>query len=516
MSLSIRSIRLRAGLVLSLALAGCALPKHVVRTPSSALVATEHTRLGRMVAHAMTAHPGESGFLLFNTGEGAIQARVALSDVAESSIDAQYFLWAGDAIGRVLLAHVVAAADRGVRVRLLIDDYNSRGYDLGFAALAAHPNIEVRVFNPFARGWMRLLQFIGRFTELNHRMHNKLFVVDGRAAIVGGRNVSDDYFGLGAKINFRDFDLLAIGPIVTQTESGFDRYWNSRWAYPIGSLVKPAARADLEKARARFARHVTQDVARFPYALPCTPDEAMAWLERARGQIVWGPAEVVYDDPSVMAKKQKTPGAVFAELAALARATQREIIVENAYLLPQKDAPALQKLRARGVELTMLTNSLASTDEVAVNAHYASSRPRLAQLGVGLYEMKPYAASRELYIARSTTSRAHLSLHAKAAVIDRAVVFVGSFNLDPRSMALDTETVFVVHSAELAQQLLDAFAIDFEADNAWHIGNVRGRRAVAWITHGSRRTEVEPHDPANAWRRFVRAVAAILPIRSLL
>jgi putative cardiolipin synthase len=505
-----------AGLALSLALAGCALPKHVVREPSNALVDTQRTKIGQLISTAVAAHPGESGFLLYNRGEGAIQARVALSDVAESSIDAQYFMWAGDAIGRVLVAHVLAAADRGVRVRLLIDDYNSRGHDVGFEALAAHPNIQVRVFNPFARGVLRLLQFVGRFTELNHRMHNKMFVVDGQAAIVGGRNLTDDYFGLGKKIDFRDFDLLAIGPVVPLAEAGFDRYWNSQWAYPIGSLVKPSSRADLERARARFATRLAEDRARFPYALPRDQGEAMAWLEQFRGQVVWGPAEVIYDDPSVMAKKTNQPGLVAHKLAALAQEAEREIVVENAYLLPRKSAPALHKLRARGVELAMLTNSLASTDEVAVNAHYASARPRVAEMGVGLYEMKPNAASRELYIAHSTISKAHLSLHGKAAVLDRKTVFVGSFNLDPRSAGLDTETVFVVHSPELARQFLDVFTIDFEPDNAWHICNVRGRKSVAWITQRREHPEVEPHDPASAWRRFVRSFEKILPIRSLL
>jgi putative cardiolipin synthase len=511
-----RHLHRLAGVALSLALAGCALPTHVVREHSIALVDTQRTRLGQLVAAAEEEHPGESGFLLYNTGEGAIQARVALADVAESSIDAQYFMWAGDAIGRALTEHVIAAADRGVRVRLLIDDYNDLGHDIGYEALAAHPNIQVRVFNPFARGVMRVLQFIGRFTELNHRMHNKLFVVDGRAAIVGGRNITDDYFGLGAKIDFRDFDLLAIGPVVPTAAAGFDRYWNSEWAYPIGSLHKPASPADLQQARTRFAAHVAEDRARFPYRLPRDHDEAMAWLEQFRGQVVWGPAEVIYDDPSVMAKKSKEPGIVAQRLAALAQQAEHEIVVENAYLLPKKRAPAIEKLRGRGVELTMLTNSLATTDEVAVNAHYAKARPRLAELGVELYEMKPYAASRELYIARSTTSKAHLSLHGKAAVFDRKTVFVGSFNLDPRSMALDTETVFVVHSPQLAQQFLDAFAVDLAADNAWHIGNVRGRRSVAWITQQPRRAEVEPHDPASTWRRLVRSFEKLLPIRTLL
>jgi putative cardiolipin synthase len=405
-----------------------------------------------------------------------------------------------------------------VRVRLLIDDYNDRGHDIAFQTLDAHPNIEVRVYNPFARGWFRLLQVLGRFTELNRRMHNKVFVADGQVAVVGGRNLTDDYFGLGPQIGFRDFDLLAIGPVVAQSERAFDQYWNSKWAYPISSLVKPAPRARQERARARFYERLNEDLARFPYPLPHDRNEALAWLEQFRGRAVWGPAEVVYSDPNRPGNPAKAPpGVVWRKMVALAKQVEREIVAENAYLVPeQKSAPGYRELRDRGVTLRLLTNSLASTDEVPVNAHYSKSRPRLAELGVELYEMKPDAASRELYIANAAHSKARLALHGKAAVFDRKTVFVGSFNLDPRSASLDTETVFVVQSAELAAQFLAAFATDFEPDNAWRIGEVAGQNEVTWITEEQPRRIVEPHDPASAWRRFVRAIERALPIRSLL
>jgi putative cardiolipin synthase len=495
----------------------CALPKNVVRPVSFAVVDTERTTLAALIAPAVAAHPGESGFLLYNTGEGAIQARVALADVAQSSIDAQYFHWAGDAIGRVLIDRILAAANRGVRVRLLIDDYSESGLDVGFQTLDAHPNIEVRVYNPYARGWMRTLQYLGRFTELNRRMHNKVFVADGKVAVVGGRNLTDDYFGLGPKLGFRDFDLLAIGPVVAQTEGAFDQYWNSKWAYPISSLTKPVSATKKERAFKRFYEKVKQDLARFPYRLPHDRNDALCWLEQFRGKAIWGPAEVVYSSPNRPGKPANAPpGVVWDKMVALAKAAQHEIVAENAYLIPQeKSAPGFRELRARGVTLRMLTNSLASTDVVPVNAHYAKSRPRLVELGVELYEMKPWAASRELYIANAARSKAHLSLHGKAAVFDRKTVFVGSFNLDPRSAELDTETVFVVQSPELAEQFLQAFATDFEAANAWRIGRVNGKDNVAWITEQPVPV-VEPHDPASRWRRFVRSIEKILPIRSLL
>jgi putative cardiolipin synthase len=504
-------------LVVALAVSGCALPKNVVRPPSSALLDTDQTTLGALIAPAVAAHPGESGFVLYNTGEGAIRARVALADVAQSSIDAQYFMWAGDAIGRVLVDRILAAADRGVRVRLLIDDYSDRGHDVAFETLDAHPNIEVRVYNPFARGWLRVLQLLGRFTELNRRMHNKVFAADGRVAVVGGRNLSDDYFGLGDKLDFRDFDLLAIGPVVAQAECAFDQYWNSKWSYPITSLRKASSQAKQRRALEHFHDKVKDDLARFPYALPRDRGQALAWLERFRGTAIWGRAEVVYSDPNRPGKPAKAPpGIVWNRMVALARQAEHEIVAENAYLVPeQKSAPGYRELRERGVTVRLLTNSLASTDEVPVNAHYSTTRPRLAELGVELYEMKPWAASRELYLAHAAKSKAHLALHGKAAVFDRRIVFVGSFNLDPRSASLDTETVFVIDSPELAAQFLDAFATDFEAVNAWRIVKVAGKRKVVWITEGPAPV-AEPHDPASGWRRFVRSIEKVLPIRSLL
>ena len=207
--------------------------------------------------------------------------------------------------------------------------------------------------------------------------------------------------------------------------------------------------------------------------------------------------------------------AVGRAFVKLAREATSEIVGENAYLVPHEDLRLTRELLARGVKLQLLTNSLATTDVVAINAAYAKSRPELVDLGVSLYEMKPYASSRSLYVA-NPASHAHLALHGKAAVFDRKIVFLGSFNLDPRSMYLDTEAVFVVHSPELAQQLLATFATDFDAANAWRIGRVVGKHKAAWLTECPTRTEVEPHDPASAWRRMMRALTSLLPVRPYL
>ena len=271
-----------------------------------------------------------------------------------------------------------------------------------------------------------------------------------------------------------------------------------------------------ERARAlhRFSERVAADRANFPYALPHCWDTALAWLNQFRGKVVWGQAELVDDDPNSVGNLADRPGVVWNKMESLAERAEHEIVVENAYLLPNTKLPAVRALRERGVQLRMLTNSLATTDEIPVNAQYANSRQELVDLGVELYEMKPYADSRALYIARPATSKAHLALHGKVSVFDRKTVFIGSFNLDPRSMKLDTEMAFVVQSPPLAAQFLDAFAPDFAPENAWRITDPEG--SIAWITQDPARPLIEPHDPASAWRRVLRRIEQMLPIAHLL
>jgi len=503
---------------LLLFLCGCAtVPKHVDRPHSTAISETGWTPLGKVITPATALHPNESGILLFNTADEGIEARAALCEVAHASIDAQYFMWANDPLGRVLLSRVMRAADRGVRVRLLIDDFHSKGQDLAFNAIASHPNIEVRVFNPFARGRLRLTQLLGRFEGLNRRMHNKLYVVDGQVAVVGGRNLTEDYFGMGEKVNFRDFDMLAVGPVVPAAEKSFDTYWNSEWSYPIDTLrKKPKKPEQLARARANFEARLAEDLVRFPYPLTSGPEESLAKLRSFADRALWAPTEVVYDDPSRAAgKKDEGPGAVTQRFGELANATQHEVVLENAYLVPDRELTQIRSLRARGVSLRFLTNSLASTDEVAVNAAYAKSRPDMAEMGVELYEVRPDAVSRAIHLAHPER-KAKLALHSKAAVFDHEVVLVGSFNLDPRSRALDTEAVFVIHSSALATQLLLAFETDFAPANAWRITPVVGKHKVVWSTESFGHPAVEPHEPAKLLRRMTRSILAVLPIRRLL
>ena len=377
------------------------------------------------------------------------------------------------------------------------------------------------MFNPFARGRMRVTQLLGRFTELNRRMHNKLFVADGQVAVVGGRNLTDDYFGLGQEDRLSRLRPPGDRPggrrrrraasTATGTASG-----------PIRSArcaSRPRRRSEIGRSRA--SRSGSRPIApASPIALPHDRDAALAWLEQFRGKAVWGPAELVYDDPNSVGNPADAPPGHGLEQDGLRspRGPSTRSSPRTPTWCRTRRRAAVRALRARGVKVRMLTNSLATTDEVPVNAHYANTRPELAELGVELYEMKPCAASRALYFARPATSKAHLALHGKAAVFDRKTVFVGSFNLDPRSADLDTETVFVVHSPTAGRAVPRRLRAPTSRPRTRGASPTSPARATTSPGSPSSpaRPLVEPHDPASVWRRFVRSIERVLPIAPLL
>ncbi len=279
-------------------LAGCAsLPTDYPRSSSTAMQDHESTPIGRRVAEIAAQHPGNSAFQIIRYGRPAFTARVALADLAQKTLDVQYFLWETDATGRNLVDHLVRAADRSVRVRILIDDFNLKDLDATIAALDAHPNIEVRLFNPFAHRGSHLIGFLTDFERVNHRMHNKLMVMDNAMAIVGGRNMSDPYFEVHPEFNFRDLDIAAAGPVVRDLSSVFDRFWNGSWSVPIAALVdRPYTEADLQEALKRLR----ENIAREPYPHPLNEDVA-----KLRSQLddivvggIWARGQVVWDDPA--------------------------------------------------------------------------------------------------------------------------------------------------------------------------------------------------------------------------
>ncbi|HXD95698.1 MAG TPA: phospholipase D family protein [Candidatus Acidoferrum sp.] len=513
-------------LVLGLLLAahGCAptLKAGAVHTESTAVTVTDGTWLGRQFGPLAHGHPGESGFRLIDQGGNAFVLRTALADLAERSIDAQYFIWTNDAVGTILLERLVRAADRGVRVRLLVDDIYLTGAGTAIAALDAHPNIEIRIYNPVgARNPLRLgrrLDFLFEFGRLNHRMHNKLFVADNQVAIAGGRNIADAYFGVDPKFNLRDMDVVAAGPVVQQLSRGFDTYWNSRWAIPFSTLHATPSAKTLNRVYERLQESTARHREGFPFPIDAT--SLPGRVAELRDHLIWAPGKAVWADPEAgpTGSRPGEPSEVGRTLGAVINATRAELVTESPYLVPGEDLNVLRSLRARGVRVRMLTNSLASTDEPPAYAVYAKDHRRMLEEGVGVYEVRPDADSRRRYATHPT---ARLGLHAKLAVFDHDVIYIGSFNLDPRSLFLNTEVALIVYSPELAAQMLELLERDFRPENAWRLAleaNGDGRKPdVVWIT-GESDAEVRYHRAPEAgfWRRLGARVYALLPIRGQL
>ena len=448
--------------------AGCATTQpnpDYPRVATTAFEAHEATPLGQEIAQLAAQHPGQSGFSLVHQGRQAFTARVALADLAQKTLDVQYFLWEADATGRILSEYLLRAADRGVRVRILLDDVNLKERDRSLAAFDTHPNIEIRLFNPFATRSSHLAGFLTDFDRVNHRMHNKLMVMDNALAIVGGRNMSDAYFEVDPKANFRDLDMVAAGPVVRDLSKVFDRFWNGPWSVPIGALREmPSSQADLVFYRQLMQQYMQQ---KDNYPHPIGQDVATVKAEISsllRG-FVWAPGRVLYDDPaSINDVRMRTLSKfIFQRVDSL----QDELLIESAYFIPlPRGVDKLSELRARGVKVRVLTNSLASNDVLAAFAGYSAQREPLLKAGVELYELRPEPGPvrKRLFGGGSKAG-----LHTKAIVFDRKDVFVGSFNLDARSAMINTEAGLYVESAVLARQVAAFMDDGIAPDNAFRV-----------------------------------------------
>ena len=412
-----------------------------------------------------------SGIISLNRGEEAFRWRLAFSDLAQKSIDVQYYLWHGDATGVLLLQRLLDAADRGVRVRLLVDDTKFLGTRRALSAINLHPNIEVRTFNPLVSekiiGFTRALEFIIHMDRLNHRMHNKLMVVDNVAAIVGGRNIGDEYFGLHKKTNFRDMDLLAIGPVVPYISQSFDVYWNSKWAYPPEAISNMrSTNKDLIRLRKQIKKeiHKNQDLLN---VFGTQPRDWGSLISQLADQVVWAKARVIYDQPPT--EKGSQPVQMAQEIGRMAQQVRSDIFIISPYLVPSAgDIKTFRQLVENGVKIKILTNSLASTDVVIANTAYKRYRKKLLETGIDLYEMRADAKRCEFYGTHPIRSK-WLCLHAKVIIFDRTKVYVGTMNLDPRSTIQNTEIGLLVESPQLAEHLHDVFEHDLKAENSWQI-----------------------------------------------
>ncbi len=448
--------------------------------------------------------------MLLDRNEEALRWRLALADDAVAWLDLQYYLWYRDDAGRLLLEAVLRAADRGVRVRILVDDLLFFGRDRNLRAVDAHPNVQVRLANPWrlregALG--RLVEFLSRMGRLNHRMHNKAMIADGRVAIVGGRNLGDAYFGLSEHSNFHDLDLLAVGPIVRELAEAFGRYWNSELVVEAEALPSETSRDALDGIREKIRSEL-----RASSRLERFPQERADWSERLAslpGRLDAGSAKIIVDAPSLHAQRE---GESYRSLLEALSAARREVLVENAYWVPSEGGLAvLDEYQRRGVRLRVLTNSLASHDVPAVNSAYKKWRSTIVDRGVELYEIRHDAAIKSMQDTSPVESR-FLGLHSKAFVVDGETVYVGSHNFDPRSAALNTELGMLVRSAGLAAKLKRIFERDVLPSNAWRVRRDE-EGALVWESEAAR---VKRQPARSSWQRLQDAFLGILPIEDQL
>ncbi len=472
----------------ALALTGCAsLPPPQPRAPEAAFASPETTTFGRLAAAAAPA-PEVSGFRLLISGEDAFGALATLIDQAERSLDLQYYLIRSDASSRSLLRRVHAAADRGVRVRLLLDDLNTTGQDAALLRFTAHPNIEVRLYNPFPAGRVstigRVMASLTDLTRINQRMHNKMLVADNALAVTGGRNIGDAYFVNSVASNFLDVDLLVAGPSVRSLSATFDQFWNSPTAYPVEAVAeRPDAHTNTEAGT---------PPPRAPRAVASAPAALAEELARGELKLVWADARVLADSPL-------KAEAMTADLASLLRSARKEVIIISPYFVPGPRGVALaRELTQRGVRLQVLTNSLASTDAAVVHVGYARYREALLALGVELHELRPYLDTQRNVTSAFGSSQA--SLHAKVVVVDGVAALVGSMNMDPRSQKLNTEMGVLVRSPQIAQQLVQVF--DEVVTSSSYRLSLAEDNSLRWTSTGpdARVSSSEPE--AGFWRKL--------------
>ena len=505
-----------------LALGGCAsLPDNSVRTASQHYLDTANTTLGKLVEERAPAHAaGESGYLLLPDGLDAFVARAVLAQVAERSIDTQYYMWHKDAVGTLLAYQLLKAADRGVRVRLLLDDIDEGGRDINIAVFDSHPNIEVRIFNPFGRNTGRTLQYVTGFGKQTRRAHNKSFTVDSQATILGGRNIGDEYFSADPNLAFADLDVLTIGPVARQVSHSFDEYWNSPLSYPIATLLErqPSA-AEVQQGQQQLADFTAteQDSA---YLQRLANSELANSIKNRSVEFIWGKGRVFADPPEKLSQGTGDRDyQMWTDVKPYMAAAQQEVIILSPYFVPGKSGVAfLKQLRERGVRVRILTNSLASTDVSIVHAGYSRYRKDLLRAGVELYELNEVTSKEDRRAwSRGEIERAKSSLHAKSFVVDRETVFIGSLNLDARSVAQNTEIGVVMESPEIAGRMTDNFDqhIDEVAFRLTLEVSEQGGEQLRW--HGL--VEGEPvtfdTDPNTSFlRRFGVGLMRLLPIES--
>ena len=514
----IRTIRYTF-LTITLALGtGCAsIDFDYPRPESFAYSDTEDTSLGRQLANQVAGQPADqSGFYTLADGIDALAIRLLLAQRAERSIDLQYYLIKYGITGRALIGTLLEAADRGVRVRLLVDDMFTSGYDERIATLDSHPNFEIRIFNPFNRGFDgRARSGITGFSRINRRMHNKSFTVDSQVTVIGGRNIADEYFGAREDAKFSDLDVLGVGPVVQDVATMFDTFWNHETAIPVPAFIDipDDPSAELERVRRELSAF-RDEVGASPYA-DALRRQVLKFDAPTSGALEWAPYELDYDSPDKGIKRRsETAQSIMTPLVESIRSAEKEFIVISPYLVPRRSGvEGFKRLRDRGVNVTIVTNSLAANNQFAVHGGYAPSRKPLLEQGVGLYEARPDAevAGAELIAADSATA----TLHTKAFIVDERELFIGSFNFDPRSAYINTESGVIIHSPAMSRRLADA--IDAALAEYTYEVFLNDDGKLRWREMQEGEEIIWNHEPRTTWfQRFIAGFMRLMPIRGQL
>jgi putative cardiolipin synthase len=519
--------------LLTALLAGCASltpGSDFPKTTSVALAHPEVTRLGTQFSAAASEHGGASGFRIITVGVDGFLTRVQMINAAERTLDLQYFIFRGDETGRLLTDSLLRAADRGVRVRVLIDDGDTVSGDVQLVALAAYPGIQIRIFNPFAyRGHQHLLravEFLFDTSRLDYRMHNKLLVIDNSVALIGGRNIGNQYFQMDPDSQFADDDVFSAGPIAEQLSATFDEYWNSRFAIPAEALTGEKRGAAVSPEHSERARE-RPDKPLLPlktdgidYVKRIASGEPYAGIISGRLPLVWAWAELVCDSPD---KKNVKSGALAGRLMTrtvihAAETVQTELLIVTPYFVPTDgETRVLKDLRHRDVRVRIVTNSLESTTDVAAQAGYARHRVSLLEEGVEVYEIRSRLGNTRGSGQTAAVSRyGNYSLHAKLFVFDRKKLFIGSMNFDQRSRHLNTEVGLIIDSPELAQQMAARFEAMAQPENAYALALVAGSRSrspLVWHTEENGKAVEYFREPArSAWQRWELNFFSLLPL----
>ncbi|MFK3793364.1 phospholipase D family protein [Pseudomonas piscis] len=498
-------------LLLGLGLGGCATPQTPPR-PSQALAATDSAFAQSIKAQA-APYQGRSGFRLLPNSTEAFMARAELIRRAQSSLDLQYYIVHDGISTRMLVDELLKAADRGVRVRILLDDTTSDGLDQIIATLAAHPQIQIRLFNPLHLGRSTVLtRSMGRLFNLSQqhrRMHNKLWLADNSVAIVGGRNLGDEYFDAEPNLNFTDIDMLSVGPVAEQLGHSFDQYWNSALSKPVDEFLSRAPSAnDLDNTRLRLEQSL-QDSRRQNQALyrQLMAYQTQPRMELWRRELIWAWNQALWDAPAkVLAKGDPDPQLLLTtQLAPELRRVSQELIMVSAYFVPGQSGLVYLTGRAdAGVAVSLLTNSLEATDVPVVHGGYAPYRKALLEHGVKLYELRRQPGERggsgpRLFHGGSIHG-SDSSLHSKAMIFDQRKSFIGSFNFDPRSVLWNTEVGVLVDSPELAGHVRELARQGMAPALSYEVRLEDGK--LTWVTEDQGRLHSLDHEPGSWWRRI--------------